>query len=754
MFVQAGPGAAPQNVTQGGVDGSSWYAPQWSPDGEHLALASTRLGGSLWVWNVRTRALKMLVARSAQYGEDPPERWLDATRLIYSTRNTAKVADVIQTQAVTARAWESSIAGVVPTSSILTSGSDSLPQIDITEQARLLIVDLNGGVSEATLAVSDDWTTTQGSLAFIQRVPFAPRPSDNAVVVQGGLSQLGLLDIDGMESTPRALSGVEHEAVLGPLAAGDSLRWSPSGAELAFLAFRSRTDPTPSLYRIRADTGRGRITPLRGVGRTQTSSSVVWTGDGDVLIYGQGEESRSLKDGWNWWNVHRNGTISPLTSRLVSAPRFLLPLPERHAFAAMVEGNLWRISSRTGAAENLTHDLASSDGIGLTLAWPSSPDEYATYGRLVLSSGQGENRTYWIFDLETGEHSALAPPAAGTELVAFSAVSGDAIFKDEGARGLRLWRVTPAKPPELLIERNQFLADVAPNRWQRIDYTSERGEPLVAWLLLPYDYESGHRYPMVTYPYPEYIQPENDPLGGRNVVQQISSYNWLNLQLLAGRGYVVLLPSMPLDVGGQADDPYLRLTEGVMPAVDRAIEVGTADPDRLFLMGHSFGGFATAGLVTQTNRFRAAIALSGLTNIASAYGTFSGRLRYTDRPHLDWRTPSDITGQIRMAVPPWADPQRYVRNSPLMYADRVQTPIMLIHGDMDQVPIQQSEEFFRAMYEQGKRAEFVRYWGEYHSIESPANVRDMWANIFRWFAEFGGIPVEPADPSGTSGQAR
>ena len=93
------------------------------------------------------------------------------------------------------------------------------------------------------------------------------------------------------------------------------------------------------------------------------------------------------------------------------------------------------------------------------------------------------------------------------------------------------------------------------------------------------------------------------------------------------------------------------------------------------------------------------------------------------------------SGQIRMGNPPWKDLGRYLRNSPIFSDERVQTPLLIIQGDLDFVGIEQGEEFFTALYRQGKRAEFVRYWGEGHVIQQPDNVRDMWKRIFAWFEQ-------------------
>jgi dipeptidyl aminopeptidase/acylaminoacyl peptidase len=156
-------------------------------------------------------------------------------------------------------------------------------------------------------------------------------------------------------------------------------------------------------------------------------------------------------------------------------------------------------------------------------------------------------------------------------------------------------------------------------------------------------------------------------------------------------------------------------------------------------MGSSWGGFGVLALITQTNRFRAAIDLSGISNFSSIYGTFHMFNRYNSARQDYIKGLAELTeaGQVRMGSPPWVDPARYIRNSPLFYADQVNTPLMIIHGDMDlSVPIEQSEEFYTALYRQGKRAEFVRYFGEGHGIGGRENVIDMWQRIYAWLDEF------------------
>ena len=192
---------------------------------------------------------------------------------------------------------------------------------------------------------------------------------------------------------------------------------------------------------------------------------------------------------------------------------------------------------------------------------------------------------------------------------------------------------------------------------------------------------------------------------------------------------------MPLRPDGATDkDDYIDLPKGVMPAIDKLIDLGIADPDRLAVMGQSYGGYSTYSLVTYTHRFKAAIALAGITELVGEYGEFDRTAR--SYPGIDHQKSAnagiDELGQTGLGKPPLADLWRYWRNSPLFFADRIQTPLLLIHGEQDiRGPMTQAEELFYALYRQGKRAKLLRYWGEDHGLRlSPANARNIVDEIF------------------------
>jgi dipeptidyl aminopeptidase/acylaminoacyl peptidase len=209
-------------------------------------------------------------------------------------------------------------------------------------------------------------------------------------------------------------------------------------------------------------------------------------------------------------------------------------------------------------------------------------------------------------------------------------------------------------------------------------------------------------------------------------------------QLFAAMGYGVLLASMPVSDERQASS-FDQLTSGVLPLLDTIIARGIADSARIAILGQSSGGYAVLGLIAQTNRFRSAIASAAYSDIASDYGTFYGEYRYGDagspqRAQI-LRMLQHERGVVGAPGPPWEHPEWYRANSPLSYVSRVRTPVMLIKGDADFVPLQDAEQFFTALYRQDKRVVLVRYAGEGHTIAARANVLDLWRRFEAWLRE-------------------
>ncbi len=300
-----------------------------------------------------------------------------------------------------------------------------------------------------------------------------------------------------------------------------------------------------------------------------------------------------------------------------------------------------------------------------------------------------------------------------------------------------------------LFEYNKHLAGLrVAEKPVRLDHKGFGEEKLDSWLYLPPDHSanSSAQYPLVVIPYAGTVYSEKPPSTFRtaNIWDALTMTPEV-MELFVARGYAVLLPSVPLNTYGKADDPMQKIPPTIMRAVDAALATGLVDEERLALCGHSYGGYSVLSTIILTDRFSAAIASAPKVDLTSGYNVFNPVTRIgpfdpkggTERAAINWAE----TGQGRMGSSPWADRERYIRNSPIYFADRIDTPLMLFHSPQDTaVGFTQSEQLFTALLRLEKDAIFVRYWGENHSIRQPQNQRDMWKRVFDFLEDNGVTP--------------
>lgn len=330
------------------------------------------------------------------------------------------------------------------------------------------------------------------------------------------------------------------------------------------------------------------------------------------------------------------------------------------------------------------------------------------------------------------------PPQPDARLLTLAPTDDAALYVANGQNGSRLWLAGGAGRPLSssfkIWQANEWMQNIKLGRAESFAYKAADGSAQTAWLLLPPDHVRGTRLPVVTIVYPGGVYRATEPTA-------FSPFrvNFEHPQLFAALGYAVLLPSMPEPKNTSDSHALDSLPNGVIPAIDAAIANGVADAERIALLGQSDGGFAVLGLITQTNRFRSAIASAGFSNFNSLYGTFYGQYRHGDsgRPEAAQvlRMLQLEKGVMGLGGPPWKEPDRYRENSAIHRAHKVETPLLLIHGELDFIPIQQSEEFFTALFRQDKRVRFLRYAGEGHTISDRANVLDLWQQIEKWLSE-------------------
>jgi len=347
-----------------------------------------------------------------------------------------------------------------------------------------------------------------------------------------------------------------------------------------------------------------------------------------------------------------------------------------------------------------------------------SPDGQAVY--LTWSERDRWERGLVRLDVAT---KALTPLVKDTKLYSGFRQSRDGrqfLFSmSDGDRPADL-HVAPAdfSAVRKLTDLNPWIAAKKLPPSELVTYRDADGKVMYGVLRYPVGYEKGTRYPTVFEIYETFF---DNGFNGRAA-------------FLANHGYAVFHPSVNLVVGR----PGESWVKGVTAAANRLIEMGIADPDKLGVHGTSYGGYATVLLLTQTDRFKAAINISGKVDMVSFY---------TDSPRLGVRnTHAPEKSQDRIGGTLWEYPERYLDHSAILHADRITTPLLCITGDQDpNVPASQSREIYYALRRLGKDVEWVRYAnGAHRPPNSVAESVDFEQRILAWYDKYLKAEKKPA----------
>jgi dipeptidyl aminopeptidase/acylaminoacyl peptidase len=453
----------------------------------------------------------------------------------------------------------------------------------------------------------------------------------------------------------------------------------------------------------------------------------VWTPGSQLVVRASPEQSATGPARADWWRVDGDAAPCNLTALLPRSPGALVTARGIDRLFAAVEGAMWSIDP----ADSSVRSLCKLEGHSVS-PLPAGRTPQQTTLLVSAYSVAGRPSVEWLTmsaAADAAEAVRIVFPTATSTMIPGDPRCGALAFRDDTAAGTAIW-TTDGTGQHAVKRRelNAHVAEIAEGERSLVAYRSTDGAELQAAVILPPGHVAGTRHPVVAWVYGGMIVRDKNL-----AIASKSSTRPLNLELLAGHGYAVVVPSVPLPAAGANGDPMTAICKSVLPCIDRIVEIGIGDPQRLAVMGHSTGGYTTYAVVTQTDRFRAAIALSGHPDLVSLHTQLFPAERTNGRAHEGLATAMFTEDEpLFLGGPPWADMARYVRNSPLTYLDRVTTPLLIVHGDMDGAPIQQGEQAFVGLYRLGKRARFVRYWGEGHVIGSAANVRHLWAQIFEW----------------------
>ena len=252
-----------------------------------------------------------------------------------------------------------------------------------------------------------------------------------------------------------------------------------------------------------------------------------------------------------------------------------------------------------------------------------------------------------------------------------------------------------------------------------IEYANADGKRLPAVLIKPEDFDPAKKYPLLVYIY------ETRAVGLHRYYPPAPGTS-INFTRYASNGYVLLSPDIVYEVGY----PGSSAVKCVLPAVNKVLDMGFIDPERVGIQGHSWGGYQISYLVTQTDLFAAAQAGASVTNMTSAYGG------------IRWGTGASRAFQYektqsRIGAPPWSRTLQFLENSPLFWVERVDTPYLSIHNDEDDaVPWYQGIEFFSALRRLGKEAYMFNYNGEKHGLRERENQKHWTVHQDEFFDHF------------------
>lgn len=475
--------------------------------------------------------------------------------------------------------------------------------------------------------------------------------------------------------------------------------WSPDGKWLAFTSNRT-ADPDANentdIFVVPAAAG---FTPRAVVSSPGTDSSAAWSPDGKRIVFVEGGDPKDM-----WYGTSRI-SVAPVQPEAGAAPRPLTAALDRNvseprfssdgrAIYFLVEegGNshLARIPAGGGAVERVISgeleiskfDFGRQGEVAVLASDPQHPDEVSAL---------------------SGRPPAGAKAPGREELRRLTSVNDDVL------RGLRLARV------------------------ERFQARSSDGTPIDAFLTRPPDAPAGARLPTVL------------RIHGGPVAQYSTAFSF-DWQLLAAHGFAVVAAN-PRGSSGYGRDFSRAIWadwgnkdyDDVIAAVDTAIAMGAADPDRLGVGGWSYGGILTNYVITRTGRFKAAVSGASEVNFLADYGT--------DHYQYAWETELGL---------PWRNTERWIRLSPWFQVEKITTPTLILCGTADvNVPALNSEQLYQALRRLGRETELVLYPNQTHRLAKPSYVKDRYERYLDWYGRHLKPEAQPpAKPAAAAGSGK
>jgi len=468
--------------------------------------------------------------------------------------------------------------------------------------------------------------------------------------------------------------------------------WSPDGTRIAFASSRAEDRwqaRSPDIYILSLQDGQpGELRQMNE--SSYTCSSPSWSPDGETLAFLAALKRRGA------------GHVELFTVPADGSQ------PPRNLSAAF-EGSL----------ADWTNSDATDEHIMPAPTWSLDGQGHQTL--YVLANRRGASRIYAIpVAGASSEPETLTPGnfhamdfSMDAQRRTFAALIEDPTHLGEIFIGSTQ---TPGELRQLTHFNDALFDELQLSTPEYFTYTGEGGWPMDGWLLKPPGFDPSQKYPLI-------VEIHGGP-------HSQYGYGFLHeMQLLAAAGHVVLFTN-PRGSSGYGRGFALAVrgdwagkdSLDIMAGVDAVLAKGYIDEQRLGVIGGSYGGFMTSWLVGHSNRFRVAVADRSVINRYSFFGSSDIGWEFTDDD---------------LEIPPWEDPERYIRSSPITYVNSIHTPLLIIHSESDfRCGIEQSEQLFAALKWLGREVLFVRFEGQSHGLSRgghPKLRKERLKHIMTWF---------------------
>ena len=386
--------------------------------------------------------------------------------------------------------------------------------------------------------------------------------------------------------------------------------------------------------------------------------------------------------------------------------------------------DIWRFSTDgKKQAQNLTH-ADKSEKIEFNFQNLDYDKVYLPSDQFMMHTFNHETmaESYQLLDLKTlkktiviEENKAFLPPIKAKN--ADKLIWGNATFNEFPELKYSDVNYTNIK---ILTKANPQQDNI---NWGKISLTQWcdfNNDTLKGLLILPEDFDPNKKYPVIVYFYEKYSENLNRYWTPR------PSHSTINFSFYASNGYIVFVPDINYGTGLPGKDAYNAIVSGTQ----HISKLPFVNTNKIGIQGQSWGGYQVAYLVTQTNMFACAMAGAPVSNMTSAYGGIrwaSGMSRMFQYEH----TQSRIGGTL------WEKRDKYIENSPIFFADRVETPLLIMHNDGDgAVPWYQGIEYFVALRRLNKPAWLLNYNGDSHNLRKWPNRVDLSIRMFGFFEHY------------------